>query len=289
MDARKAEMRPKQPEMLTARKDLMCRRCRYFGGRSIRTQINVSGRSVDVKYSLKNFSTLRNQQQSPLLFLPAELRDRIYTYHCGGMEIHIKGKHSLTAHVCFRRPKRSPPTREPALHQWCYQIPPPALTQVCKQLYAETSTLVLSLNEVGGGNREVLEFLISRLSPTQMQAVTSVRTHTLGYNMDEHCIVERLDPKECTLLGVLAQIKTLKRIAIYKDDYYEYQEQHDESLLKLVKKELAKSRRDGAVGIKVGLEDPVDGYDARFSGLLLPASKHCTCPGYSKSTLGQCR
>ena len=111
--------------------------------------------------------------------------------------------------------------------------------------------------------------------------------HILGYDMDKHCIVERLDPKECTLLGVLAQIKTLKRIAIYKDDYDDYQEQHDESLLKLMKKELAKSRSDGAVGIKVGLKDPVDNYDARFSGLLLPASKHCTCPDYNKITLGQ--
>jgi hypothetical protein len=73
---------------------------------------------------------------------------------------------------------------------------------------------------------------------------------------------------------------------IYEGGWYN-PEEFEESFLRLIHEELAKVR-DGAVGIKVDLEDPIDDYDARFSGLLLPASKHYTCHGYSKSTLGQC-
>jgi hypothetical protein len=63
------------------------------------------------------------------------------------------------------------------------------------------------------------------------------------------------------------------RIVIYEGDWYEYQEKFDESLLKLVRKELGRSSCDGDGSIKVDIEDPVEDYDARVEGLILPASK----------------
>jgi hypothetical protein len=138
------------------------RRRRDYRGLSRCTRSNISGcftRTLYVQnYSANVSQYTKNPQQSALLRLPAELRNRIYDSYLGGMEIHIGGKDSRNKPVCFRRPKHSSRHSEADWHQWCF--PPLALTQVCKQLHGETSTLILTLNEILGSGDDILSFLL---------------------------------------------------------------------------------------------------------------------------------
>jgi hypothetical protein len=96
-----------------------------------------------------------------------------------------------------------------------------------RDLKQDPSTDKYNLNEIGGIGDDVFQFITSVLSKAQSQSIVSVRTFDIRYDMDEpneRCTVDRLDPRACTLLRTLAQIKTLKRIVIYEGGWYNPEE-----------------------------------------------------------------
>lgn len=84
---------------------------------------------------------MQNQTQSPLLRLPAELRNSVYTYALGGHRISIGAPYSLD------------PGEMTVIESDDCQYPASALlglTLACRQTHAETRDQVFELNEFGG-------------------------------------------------------------------------------------------------------------------------------------------
>lgn len=86
-------------------------------------------------------STTRNQQQSPLLRLPGELRNRIYEYALKGFELRPLYPADFARCVLSALYITSTRRLMSAPH-FC------ALTRVCWQIYAETKALPFALNEL---------------------------------------------------------------------------------------------------------------------------------------------
>ncbi|KAI4950348.1 hypothetical protein J4E91_004229 [Alternaria rosae] len=100
-------------------------------------------------------NTLKNQLNSPLLRLPAEIRNKVYTYA------------SLSARVTITRaPEMN--LRDPSLY---FELP--GLHMSCKQIWHEASALLPSRGTFDVSDDDE-EFLLSRgLSPTICNLVTS--------------------------------------------------------------------------------------------------------------------
>ncbi|KAF2253363.1 hypothetical protein BU26DRAFT_399624, partial [Trematosphaeria pertusa] len=95
-----------------------------------------------------------NQRESPLLRLPAELRNKIYSYVLGGRLWELKD--TLTA---GSREKNSM-----------------SLLRVCRQINAETASLPFELGTFSFESLSALMQWSQRMPPKQRDAVRSVRT-----------------------------------------------------------------------------------------------------------------
>lgn len=102
-------------------------------------------------------STLKNQLNSPLLRLPAEIRNKVYTYAI------------LSARIMITRaPEMN--RRDPSLY---FELP--GLHMSCKQIWHEATALLPSRGTFDVSDDDE-QFLLSRgLSPTISNLVTSVR------------------------------------------------------------------------------------------------------------------
>jgi len=100
-------------------------------------------------YSTDIHSSCENQSQSPLLRLPGELRNIIYRYFLGNVDIrmfYVKGhwpQHTLR----YRRTGNSDP-------RW-FKVTARviALLSVCRQIHAETRCFVFILSEISGQSK----------------------------------------------------------------------------------------------------------------------------------------
>jgi hypothetical protein len=111
--------------------------------------------------------SLRNQQQSPLLRLPAELRNKIYGHVLGGFIISF-----LTArprHHCLIRFKSSRKIAE---------FKPSNLLLVCRQINAEVQLLPSELNEFHYRIPETFKQMLDLLSDKQVNAIEVLRMDT---------------------------------------------------------------------------------------------------------------
>ncbi|OSS49745.1 hypothetical protein B5807_05819 [Epicoccum nigrum] len=111
----------------------------------------------------KETITCRNQEESPLLRLPAELRTKIYEFAIGGYVIEL-----------FESKKKP-----------CYNVlsqadghytafaKPTVLSEICRQLYKETAFLPYSLNTFHGHLRRIHRFLKS-LTMAQRKQIKSL-------------------------------------------------------------------------------------------------------------------
>lgn len=150
-----------------------------------------------------DYSTVRNQQQSPLLRLPPELRNKIYALAVGGQELVV-----LSDSVVYRStrleivpktyddPKSRGPYHVGALHLT-------ALLRVCRQLYEESASLHFALNTWHSTADDLILFL-KQCGPRR--------------NFIRTIIIEmgggRLDAIDLKLLHILSQLQQLKRVVM---------------------------------------------------------------------------
>ena len=114
------------------------------------------------------YSSEVNRQRSPLLRLPAELRNKIYGYALGGMDLRISYRSrelGLVAAMFYNTP-----VWFTSLHRLV------GLTLVSRQLYAETKILPFELCTMLA-LRFTFNDLIERLNITQRQAISTIRAH----------------------------------------------------------------------------------------------------------------
>jgi len=116
------------------------------------------------------FSSEVNRQRSPLLRLPAELRNKIYGYALGGIELRMSYRSKELGVV-------SPMSYDPHMSFTPFHRLV-GLTLVSRQIYAETKILpfelctMLALGSTFNG-------LIERLNLTQRQAISTIHAHHL--------------------------------------------------------------------------------------------------------------
>lgn len=145
-------------------------------------QRTYHGRYVSLSYvsyrsSLTINSTIENQRTSPLLRLPAELRNKIYEYALSG-----------DVRVCF-----------PGTCDECWQKihePPPrhfggciSLLQTCRQAYTEAKLLPFTLDTFSDSTSDLIHYLGYKFEEWQLNAVTSVKVCVEPYHvglMHEH-------------------------------------------------------------------------------------------------------
>jgi len=136
-----------------------------------------------IRTILIRFSSLQNQHNSPLLRLPAELRNQIYAYVLGNLIIRPKPSKSLnqygspTPGLKLRAAGASLEDEERATRFL-------ALTQTCRQVYAETKLLPFTLNAFDLRCLSQLPDFIYNLSSWQRNAVVLV--HVLLHDAYSH-------------------------------------------------------------------------------------------------------
>jgi hypothetical protein len=111
--------------------------------------------------------SLRNQQQSPLLRLPAELRNKIYGHVLGGFIISFRT--SRPRHHCLIRFKVSRKIGE---------FKPSNLLLICRQINAEAQLLPFELNEFNYRIPEAFKHMLDLLSDRQVNAIKVLRIDT---------------------------------------------------------------------------------------------------------------
>jgi hypothetical protein len=116
-------------------------------------------------------SSVRNQQESPLLRLPAEIRNAICELVLGGLRLHVicvPPRWARSCHVAARDENTQSGFKE--LHKLT------ALTLVCRQLYAETNILPFKLNSVYIFS-DTFHHLATALSDQQRNAISTIRIY----------------------------------------------------------------------------------------------------------------
>jgi len=104
----------------------------------------------------------RNSIESPLLRLPAELRNKILGYVCGGMTILF---YSENIAIKAGPWSNSPRVRGPFV----------AIQQTCRQTYAETALLPFSnINQFWYRSQESIDRMRSRLFIGQINSITTI-------------------------------------------------------------------------------------------------------------------
>lgn len=121
--------------------------------------------------SLTQCRAIRNQRESPLLKLPAELRNRIYGYVLGRDPMHI--------HLSIHQAISLVPEQEylydratPAQIRYSRQLL--AITETCRQIHTEAQFMLFSLNEFYGSPRALQRGLFSTLTKTQYSTLNTI-------------------------------------------------------------------------------------------------------------------
>jgi hypothetical protein len=133
---------------------------------------------ADAAYSgLMHRSAARNQQQSPLLRLPGEIRNRIYEYALGGVILYVyrPSKSPKPYHLLVRQAGSSLSSASSTGPSHTF-----SLTRVSRQIHAETQHLPVPLTHfrVRGGAGSFNAFL-DRLSDSQRSAITTIQIASL--------------------------------------------------------------------------------------------------------------
>ncbi|CAN9339028.1 unnamed protein product [Alternaria sp. RS040] len=101
--------------------------------------------------------TAANQRNSPLLRLPAELRNRVYEYALGGHEIWVTTPIPETKTKIY-------------LDRWG-DVPAFTLLKVCSQIYAEAALLPYSLNTFFFNGKLSLDLFVKEFPKSATQAI----------------------------------------------------------------------------------------------------------------------
>lgn len=178
---------------------------------------------------LTYLSTKRNQRNSPLLRLPAELRNYIYNYVLGGNFIVI---HRPTSDLAY--PDCVPMAKEPAYRANIYSAAPRgsnhpgtypaserenqlralvlsntfALLKVCRQIYDETRLLPIVLNVIAFAQPPLVDVWLSAVDSATYNAVQILCICTTDANLTSNnvniALLQRLrtfkGPREVEML-----------------------------------------------------------------------------------------
>ena len=136
---------------------------------SASTRSHVSRFTCSQRRKLTRHSTLRNQQVSPLLRLPGELRKSIYEYALGGHVLCLKYEASVQRHGSKITVWGTEGVNRP---QPCSI----AVLRACRQLHLETKRLPFSLNVFQGSIEDFLIGIRDHFSQHEhASAIRSVR------------------------------------------------------------------------------------------------------------------
>lgn len=130
-------------------------------------------RLILLEVSLTVRSTLRNEQQSPLLRLPLGLRNRILELVLQGSTIHLKTLERVTGR----------PSNEERLVEHNSVQPFLSLTKVCRQLHSGVTRSPIALDVFKGTLPTVLKFLAG-LDAKYLSRVRAVHTR---FELMERC------------------------------------------------------------------------------------------------------
>ncbi|KAF2132678.1 hypothetical protein P153DRAFT_382296 [Dothidotthia symphoricarpi CBS 119687] len=159
---------------------------------------------ADVKAKMEAI-TRKNQETSPLLRLPAELRNRIYELAIGGYEIHPETcSESDTLDMDCRQYNSS----EKTTMSWDKLF---NLSYTCCQLHAETKLLPYQLSIFQITYAGWFDYWLSIISEEQLECITTVSFKGVKNLSTIDTIPERLD--ECTGLERLICYDSLGRDA----------------------------------------------------------------------------
>jgi len=147
-------------------------------------------------YTDQSCSTIRNQQDSPLLRLPGELRNRIYEYALGDFQIFFKDRSVGRGVEVYTTNEEADKRMIRAPH---FQ----GLTTTCRQVHAETKLLPFALNEFTGDIFDVKPFLIANVHHTtwlsaiktlqlKVYGLTGYRTYPISI-LKILCLVQQLN------------------------------------------------------------------------------------------------
>lgn len=154
----------------------------------------------------------RNQTASPLLQLPAELRNTIYHHVLGFKQIRIiiskSRAHTFT--IRTRCTSATPPGN------WEAPVHLIALTQACRQIHFETSQLIFSLNEFDARHLFRFQDLLAALTPMQLKSITTLRLQVHDVCLKETVTLTRSMPYRIrpACLQVLKDLSGLERVVL---------------------------------------------------------------------------
>lgn len=167
-------------------------------------------------------SFTRNQQHSPLLRLPAELRNQIYTLLFSSLPILICFTTSYATRPIDPCPfPISKPRRWSHMHYSRLRL---SLTEVCRQTYAETRLLPFALNTFTGYPEAMLSAFPGRLYRAQLDSITTVhltvQSRDIGGDGNGCVRTKRvyLSWDLCSALRVMRVLSGLRTIRVVWDD-----------------------------------------------------------------------
>ena len=113
---------------------------------------------------LKFTSSLRNQRESPLMRLPAELRDSVFKYLLGGQELRI---------MVYEDPLlASRPMGDTGHFKDTKNFV--TITQTCRQAHSDTKLMPFGLNKIVGNAVDLSTFM-DDAAAWQIKAIETVR------------------------------------------------------------------------------------------------------------------
>lgn len=171
---------------------------------------------LDSAVALILLRTIRNQRESPLLRLPAELRNKVYTYVLGGREIELCCNESCGCGG-RRRYGRVPRGKQgPVSH---YPRSLLALLETCHQVHGEARLLPFSSNMFLATALDWKELIAEHFSDERKNAIQAIGVQIYGYSGDQ-VMDEFADSDLFNHLAMLSNLKViclLLRRAIQQD------------------------------------------------------------------------
>ncbi|KAF1840487.1 uncharacterized protein K460DRAFT_209346 [Cucurbitaria berberidis CBS 394.84] len=160
------------------------------------------------KMNLQDATSIRNQQESRLLCLPAEIRLKIYGYALGGLEIGImSGRCWGKQFVIVARPANA--------SRWEMTEHLLALTASCRQIHAETKLLPYSMNEFVGSRNYLKPLITGGLFDSALVLVVPKIRVLIGCcDVEEHSGAPRLERPLADMLLVFRGLPGLKRVTL---------------------------------------------------------------------------
>jgi hypothetical protein len=162
-------------------------------------------------------SIARNRQQSPLLRLPPEIRNRIYGLVLGGKQIQVcDAKNCASRHRCRSRKQKN--RYDTYFHLRRRDL---ALLVSCHQIHEETKLLPFNHNEFEGHHWNIHLAVYHRLTDAQVSTITNVRVHVNNEDVnyfqdcdDFPAFSIRLSDRFLSTLQVLAHLRGLNKITV---------------------------------------------------------------------------